>query len=233
MISWSSAHTLTAEMHGGMLMLAFICIMMVALSQLAIAYKTRFPDFLIDVAIKVRGYAEATGFFAAIGGFVGLLLSSYTGMYAWPQETLLLSEEVRNKITLTIFAIVLWAMVLFIRMRFGRGLWTCPKMATVYTVVAMAAMAITGACGSVGAHLTAGESLLDPVWEQLKITISEGFVLQPALAGVMALVGIAGLILSLVFAKKKDLFNVKLGPETCQRFYKWDEPVIHTDQKKE
>lgn len=213
--------------------LAFACIVAVALSQVVVAHRERFPKSLVNLALKVRGYAEATGYVAAVGGLIGLFLSTWTGMYAWPQEDLLLSEEVRNKITLTLFSVALWSMVVFIRMRFGRGLWTCPAMATVYTLVAIAAMAITGATGSVGAHLTKGESLLDPIWDTLRIHITESFVLEPSFAAALALIGIIALVFSLAYAKKTKLFDVDLGPETCQKFFKWDEPTIHTDQRKE
>lgn len=226
MVSMSSLHSLTAEMHGGALTLAFICILAVAVAQVVVAHKKLFGVRLTDIAVKVRGYAEATGYVAAVGGLIGLLLSSWTGMYAWPQEDLLLSEEVRNKITLTIFATVLWGMVVFIRMRFGRGLWACPAMATVYTLIALAAMSVTGATGSVGAHLTKGESLLDPLWDFLNVTITESFVLEPSIAGGIALFSMIGLVLSLIYARRAGLFDVKLAPETCQKYFKWDEPVI-------
>lgn len=226
MVSMSSLHSLTAEIHGGMLTLAFACILAVAASQIVVAYKKRFPKSLVDLAIKVRGYAEATGYVAAVGGLIGLFLSTWTGMYAWPQEDLLLSEEVRNKITLTVFAMALWSMVVFVRFRFGRGLWTCPAMAFVYTLMATVAMAVTGATGSVGAHLTKGESLLDPIWNTLRVEITESFVLQPSVAAVIALLAVVGLMLSLVYGKRAGLFDVRLGPETCQKFFRWDEPTI-------
>lgn len=233
MVSMTSLHSLTAEIHGGMLTLAFACIMAVAVSQVVVAYKKRFPASLVDLALKVRGYAEATGYVAAVGGLIGLFLSTYTGMYAWPQEDLLLSEEVRNKITLTVFAIALWSMVVFIRFRFGRGLWTCPAMAMVYTLVALAAMAVTGATGSVGAHLTKGESLMDPLWDTLRVEITESFVLEPGIATAIAFVSVVVLMFSLMYGKRKGLFEVRLGPDTCQKFFRWDEPTIHTDRRKD
>jgi|GEM_PF-1446190 len=233
MVSMTALHSLTAEFHGGMLTLAFACIMAVAISQLIVGYKKRFPGSMVDMALKVRGYAEATGYVAAVGGLIGLFLSAYTGMYAWPMEELLLPDEVRNKITLTVFSMALWSMVVFIRFRFGRGLWTCPAMATVYTLVALAAMGVTGATGSIGAHLTKGESLMDPVWEFLRVEITDSFVLQPGIALGLAFVAVIILMLSLVYGKKAGLFETKLGPETCQKYFRWDEPTIHTDRRKD
>ncbi|MEW5748652.1 MAG: hypothetical protein AB1793_07740 [Candidatus Thermoplasmatota archaeon] len=233
MVSMSSLHSLTAEIHGGMLTLAFVCIVAVAASQVVVRYRNRFPKSLVDLAMKVRGYAEATGYVAAVGGLIGMFLSTYTGMYAWPLEDLIVPEDVRNKITLTVFSMALWSMVVFIRFRFGRGLWTCPAMAAVYVLVAAAAMGVTGATGSIGAHLTKGESLMDPVWDLLRVEITESFVLQPGIATALALVAVVGLMLALVYGKRAGLFDVKLGPDTCQRAFKWDEPTIHTDQRKD
>ncbi len=148
-------------------------------------------------------------------------------------EELLLPDEVRNKITLTVFSMALWSMVVFIRFRFGRGLWTCPAMAAVYTLVALAAMGVTGATGSIGAHLTKGESLMDPVWEFLRVEITSSFVLQPGVALGLAFVAVIVLMLSLVYGKRAGLFEVKLCSDTCQKYFRWDEPTIYTDRRKD
>ena len=108
MVSMSALHSLTAELHAGFLTLAFICIVIVAVSQIVVRMKKCLPKRLVDLAIKVRGYAEAAGYVGAMAGVVGLLLSAWTGMYAWPQDALLESAVVRNKITLSLYATLLW-----------------------------------------------------------------------------------------------------------------------------
>lgn len=226
MVSMSALHSLTAELHGGMLTLAFACIMIVAACQIAVRLRSRMPKRLVNVAIRIRGYAEAAGYVSAMAGVIGLILSAATGMYAWPSSALIDSPEVRNKIMLTLFATVLWAMVVFIRVRFGRGLWTCPAMATLFVVLTIVSFGVVGMTGSLGAHLTVGESLLDPLWNLVGLDIGKDMTLQPSIAAVLALLAAVGLIVSLLVAKRKDLFSVKLGPETCQKFFKWDEPVI-------
>lgn len=232
MVSMSALHSLTAELHAGFLTLAFLCIMIVAASQIAVRYRSRMPKRLVGLAIRVRGYAEAAGYVGAVGGLLGLLLSAWTGMYAWPASALLDSPEVRNKIMLTVFATVLWSMVVFIRMRFGRGLWTCPAMATVYAALAFVAYGVVGMTGSFGAHLTVGESVLDPLWNFVGVDVGEALALEPSTAAILAILSMLGLVLSLLVAQRKDLFSVRLGPETCQKFFKWDEPVIQPAETK-
>ena len=226
MVSMSALHSLTAELHAGFLTLAFICILIVAVSQVVVRMKKCLPEGMVNLAIRVRGYAEAAGYVGAIAGVVGLLLSSWTGMYAWPQDALLESAVVRNKITLTLYATLLWCGVVFIRTRYGRGLWSCPAMAVLYTAIAFVAYGVLGMTGSLGAHLTVGESLLDPLWEIVGVDVAENIAVEPGSAILAALICVVALVVALYLARRYDLFGVKLGPETCQKYFKWDEPMI-------
>ncbi|HEX9907188.1 MAG TPA: hypothetical protein VGB78_01820 [Thermoplasmata archaeon] len=226
MVSMASLHSLTSELHAGVLTIAFICIVIVALSQFTVRYKSMMPKRLVNAAVRVRGYAEATSYLTAVAGVVFLLLSAWTGMYAWPQEALLDSPTIKNKITMTVFATVLWIGIVFIRTRFGRALWTCPAMAVLYTLLAFAAMGVLGATGSLGAHLTVGESVLDPLWDLFGIDIGHTYAFEATVAAGIALASIAVFLLSLLIARKYDLFAIRLAPETCQKFIRWDEPKI-------
>lgn len=228
MVSMSALHTLTAELHAGFLTLAFICIMMVAVAQVVVRLKNKswMPRRLVSLAIRVRGYAEAAGYVGAALGIIGLLLSAYTGMYAWPQDVLLDSPVVMNKIMFTAFATVLWCGVLFIRARFGRGLWTCPMMAAVYVGLTFVAYGVLGMTGSLGAHLTVGESVLDPLWNLIGMKVDDPIALEPNMASGIAIACAIAFVLSLAVARRYDLFAVKLEPAACQKLFRWDEPTI-------
>src|SRR4030042_2672230 len=127
MVDMSALHSLTSELHAGFLTLSFVCIMAVAGAQIAVRLQNRMPRILVSWAIRTRGYFEAAGYVGAVLGVLGLLLSAWTGMYAWPYDVLINDAIARNKIMLTAFATVMWTGVVFIRTRFGRGLWTCPE----------------------------------------------------------------------------------------------------------
>ena len=94
MVSMSSLHTLTAELHAGFLVLAFIGIGGTFLLQIVV-WKER-PRFLLDLARRVRGYLEAAGIVAALLGVFALLLSAITGSLAWSTDLLLGSPEAMN-----------------------------------------------------------------------------------------------------------------------------------------
>lgn len=227
MVSMSALHSLTAELHAGFLTLAFACIIIVAMAQLTVRYKNRMPKRLVRAAINVRGYTEATGYVGAIAGLIGLLLSAYTGMYAWPQDILLEDAVVKNKIMLTVFSMAFWIGIIYIRTRFGRGLWTCPMMATLYVILTIGGFGLVATTGSMGAHLgTAGSSILDPVWNTLHIDITKTFAVPTVLAAAIAIVSVIAFIIALAVSRNYELFAVKLTPETCSKFFKWDEPVM-------
>lgn len=231
MVTMSALHSLTAELHAGFLTLAIVSILGVAFCQLIVGFQARLPKKLVNFAIKSRGYLEPAGYVGAFVGVIALVLSGWTGMNAWPHDALLESAVIRNKITLTIFGTVLWAMIVYMRIRFGRGLWTCPMMATLYAGLAVVAFGFVAAAGSMGAHLspTVGESILDPLWDLFNINITEDLVLPSTIAGGIALICITLLFISLIVARKYKLLTVELTPETCQKatnIFKWDEPRL-------
>ncbi len=227
MVSIAGLHALTAELHAGFLTLAFACIMIVVASQLVVRLRDRMPKIFVRWAIMVRGYAEATSYLAATAGVLSLIASAWTGMYAWPMDKLLESDIIKNKILLTAYATVLWGGVVFIRTRFGRGLWTCPAMTVVYVGTSVIGFALIAMAGCLGSVITRGESLLEPVYSFVGINIEKAFELQPSLAAGLALASAGMLVGALALARRKNLFDVELSPETCQRFFKWDEPRIH------
>ena len=229
MVSMSALHALTAELHSGFLTLAFACVMIVAGAQIVVRLKKWMPGRFVRWAIVVRGYAEAASYVAAVAGLLGLLLSAYTGMYAWPMSKLLDSGVVRNKILFTTYATVLWGAVVFLRTRFGRGLWTCPAMAFVYVGFAFIAYGFIGMTGSLGAHITQGGSVLDPLWNIVGFRVASTVEVGPQIAAAIAIISALIFVVSLWLARRYDLFSVKLAPETCQKFFKWDEPKMHLD----
>jgi len=227
MVTMSALHALTAELHAGFLTLAFVCIMITALCQIAIRLKDRgMPKSLVNLSYKIRGYTEAAGYVGAALGVIGLLLSAWTGMYAWPEDVLLESGIIRNKILLTAFSTVMWCGIVYIRARFGRPLWTCPYMAALYVALAFVAFGVLGTTGSMGAHITQGGSAMDPLWSIIGFDVTSELSLTSDTSAAVALVSMILIVLSLFAARRYDLFAVKMSPETCPAKVKWDEPRI-------
>jgi hypothetical protein len=219
-------HALTAELHSGFLTLAFFCIIIVAGAQIIVRLRNRMPKRLVHWAIKARGYAEVTSYVAAIGGIAGLIVSAWSGMYAWPIDKLFDNDLIRNKILLTAYATVLWGGVVFIRTRFGRSLWACPAMATVYVAITFVAFGMVAIAGCLGSKIFRDESLLEPLYSLVGLNVDKAFQLDINVAAAVALVSAVALLGSLVLARRKNLDTVRFAPETCQKVFKWDEPAI-------
>jgi hypothetical protein len=226
MVDMSDYHSLTAELHAGMLTLAFVCIMAVAIAQIAVRLRRWMPKTLVSWAVKTRGYFEAAGYVSAVVGILGLLLSAWTGMYAWPYDVLVNDAIVRNKILLSAFATIMWTGVIFIRTRFGRGLWTCSPMATLYVLLTFVSFGVLGTTGSMGAHITKGGSAMDPIWNFVGYQVTSDLILDSNIAALVAIASMGVIVLSLFVAKRYDLFQVRLEAATCQKLFKWDEPRI-------
>ncbi|OGS55757.1 MAG: hypothetical protein A3K60_04310 [Euryarchaeota archaeon RBG_19FT_COMBO_56_21] len=227
MVSMSGLHALSAELHAGMLTLAFACIMIVVASQIVVRLRKRMPKRFVGWAITARGYAEPAGYVAAILGVLALVLSAWTGMYAWPMDKLMELDLVKNKILLTAYSTILWSGVIFIRTRFGRALWTCPYMVWVYVGLAAIAFGMIAVAGCMGSLITRGESLLEPVYEFVGIDIEKAFEMTPDLAAGITLASMLIVIVSMIVARWKNLFDVVLAPETCQKIFNWDEPKLY------
>jgi hypothetical protein len=232
MVGMEALHSLTAELHGGFLTLAAVCIILTALAQIVMHFKDSMPKSFVSAAMRARGYLEATGYVAAIAGVFALLLSAFTGSQTWPLDALMDNAVVRNKIVLTAFATTMWAGVAVIRWRFGRSLWTCPPMAASYTILAIVAMGVTATAGSLGAHLTKGESILDFVWNLAGINVLQDLLLSVDLAMIVSILSIIVIIAVLVVRKLSGINKEQLGPRKCTKWSKWDEPII-TEGKEE
>ncbi|NYT11919.1 MAG: hypothetical protein GKC03_05115 [Methanomassiliicoccales archaeon] len=219
----SSLHTMTAELHTGFLVLAFIGIGGTFLLQI-VCWLER-PKFLLNFARKTRGYLEAAGIVAALLGVVALLLSAITGSIAWSTDMLLGSPEAMNKIVMTAAATTIWAGAVFIRLRFGRGLWTCPAMAGLYAGLSLIGIVLIGITGSMGAHITTGESLLDFLWDLLGFDPSQSMMASDQTAIIIVVISAIIIVGCSLIAIRSGLSKQSFRCETGTCSY-WDEPRI-------
>ncbi len=143
-------HTISAELHTGMLVLAFISISLKIIGDKL----GKFP--------KATQVLEQTAYVSALTGFLFLIVSAITGFtQTWPREALLASPLVLNKILFTEFAIVFWTIFLLIRWKYGADLWKSLKLKTLYVSMALGGFLSITLTGSMGGHVAKKESLLD------------------------------------------------------------------------
>lgn len=224
MVAMTALHALTAELHSGFLTMAFAGIFLTFLCQLAISWEKRMPAFLVRWAYSLRGYTEAAGIVGALLGVIILVVSGYTGYNAYGDANAILDVAItRNKIMLTIFATILWGSVVVIRLTFKRKLWTSFEMSGLYTLVALAAYGLTALTGSMGGHITKGESFIDPILNSIGLDYTKPIEFDTTLMTIAALIGIGALIMALVQIRLNNLWAIRPGANDGN-LRTWSEP---------
>lgn len=152
-IAW---HVITAELHTGMLTLAFASTLIRLVGSWVVTGNAVWRGL-------VR-LADPTAYLAAIGGLLALLASIVTGLtYTWPVEVLLTSSVVLNKIALTIFSTTFWLLFVVTRTIYGPRLWGQGRLRWASVVLAAGGFLNLMLVGSTGGHLAGKRSMLDGI----------------------------------------------------------------------
>jgi hypothetical protein len=219
-VSLSAFHAVTVELHSGMLALAAFCIV---LMLFAAFYKRTFKNrgkkfggFLKKASV----YAEPTAYLAAIGGVIGMILSSITGylivagMYNTPSEALINSPPTMNKIMVSMIALELWIAFVVVRSWYGKRMWNIKSLAATYLFIGVIAFGFTMIAGSMGGHMTGKGSILDPMLQFLGISYNNTWVVSMDAAFLLLAAVNIFVVASVIFyvymsrsAKKKSVKN--------------------------
>ena len=171
-IAW---HLITAELHTGMLTLAFAS----AIIRLVGIHVTADQPVWRGL---VR-LAEPTAYLAAIGGLLALIASIITGFsYTWPLEVQLTSSVVLNKIAITAFSTTFWLLFLVTRTVYGPRLWDHARPRWAYAALATGGFLTLMLAGSTGGHLAGKRSMLDGILHALGVNTHLLFTLSTAAA---------------------------------------------------
>ncbi|MFQ6127027.1 MAG: hypothetical protein ACE5R6_20820 [Candidatus Heimdallarchaeota archaeon] len=212
----SVLHTITAELHVGMLTLAAFCIILIVVTKLylKISRSLRWEFAVLGglrarlnrLAEKIIEYAEPTSVVATLGGVIALVVSAYTGFLMAPAGTMVYSPLLMNKVMISIFALEFWVILLIIRAKYGRKIWNHSPLSMVYTVIGLTAFLFTVVSGSLGGHLAGKGSALDPLYNLVGVNPENFFALGTF--GIYALIGICilvGILFAYIYRKPKKV----------------------------
>lgn len=188
----SSDHIILAELHTGMLVLAGLCILAIALVKLVPGLKKISP--------KALALLDPTSYVAATAGTIMLVIGGSVGIFIGSLTSLLTIPAAENKVMFAIFALNLWLVVVVIRTKFGSGIWNARGLSAMYTLATLAGLGFLTITGCESAHLTGTISPFDPLWQLLGLDLSRSLVVFPVLVsyiiiGAMVSITVATLVL--------------------------------------
>jgi hypothetical protein len=195
-------HSVTIELHGGMLTLAFICIAIKVIDILWGRFLGDKGGFLRRILIKASEYSSPTILLAAIGGVIGLLLSAYTGASLVPAGTLSTSPITLNKVMVTVVAVQLWTFMIVFNLSFGEKAWDGRNRRLIMVLSGGLGyfFSITG--GSIGGTMAGKVSIMEPLWEFLGVDLHASWILSMEILYIIVGIVSVGGILLVIFSSK-------------------------------
>ncbi len=196
MFDLRAIHSVTVELHGGMLTLAFACIAIKVIDILWTRFLGERGGILQRTLRKASEYSTPTILLAAIGGVIGLLLSGYTGSQLVPSDSFTTSPITLNKVMVTIIAVELWSVMILFNIAHREKAWE-GKGNALFMVLSGGTgyfFAITG--GSLGGTMAGKVSIMEPLWEFLGVDLHASWILGYDLLLILVLiVNILGVLL--------------------------------------
>lgn len=189
-------HGLVVELHTGVAVFAFIALLVMFLTDIAVRGKP--PSELVQT---IRRDADSIAYLGAIAATFFLILSGITGYVIEPYAVMARTPLLLNKSLTALGALYFWAAFAFIRFWYGSGLWRKLGLYALAFITAILAIIFTALAGSIGAELSPyGQSVMDPVYkalginfEKLTLTQNDVYLTLGAMIVVIVLVGAASL----------------------------------------
>lgn len=166
MLTW---HDFIVELHTGVTVFVVIAVVMRILVDLTHMSKT-------TVSAQVQELRQGTDFVAYAGSIVAvffLILSGITGYLVLPYSTLSSQAIYLNKSLTALGALYFWSAFAFLRFWFGPGIWERKGLYAFEVITAIFGLLFTTLAGSIGAELTVGQSVLQPVYNALSINFHQ------------------------------------------------------------
>ncbi|MFQ5883506.1 MAG: hypothetical protein ACE5IO_00230 [Thermoplasmata archaeon] len=197
-----AVHSVTIELHGGMLTLAAVCIGIKVLDMFWGRFLGEKGGILRRVLRKASEHSTPTILLSAIGGVVGLALSGITGSALMPFETLSRSPIGLNKIMVTAFAMEFWCIMIAMNVAYREDVWKNRQMATMMVLTGGLGYLFSITGGSIGGTMAGKESIMEPVWYLLGVDLHSSWILSSDIVIVLLVaVNVVGILL-IVFSDR-------------------------------
>jgi hypothetical protein len=186
MLTW---HDLVVEFHTGVVVFVIFAIALRVVVDLGQRGKTTTSANVLEV----RQGTDFAAYAGAVLAVVFLILSGTTGYLLQPYSDLVSQPILLNKAFTALAALFFWMAFAFLRYWSGPRMWEKRGLYVLAVITALFGLLFTTVAGSIGAQLSIGQSVVDPVYSALSIDMRH-LTLQPIDVEITAALIIVGIV---------------------------------------
>jgi hypothetical protein len=197
LVSMTILHAFVVEEHSGIVVFVFAAIIF----RLLVDLRVRNGAASGRVS-AIRQGADVISYMGALAAVIFLVLSAITGYLIQPFSVLVSQPILLNKSLTALGALFFWAAFLVLRYEVGPSMWQDRELYAIGVITATLGFAFTAITGSIGAELTLGHSVMDPVYQALSLNLRV-WTLQPIDIGITVVLVLIGIVLAVVVRRAR------------------------------
>jgi len=171
MLTW---HDLVVEFHTGVVVFVIFAIAL----RVVVDLRKRGKATASARVLEIRQGTDFVAYVGSVLAVVFLILSGTTGYLLQPYSELVTQPILLNKAFTALAALFFWMGFAFLRYWSGPTMWGKKGLYALAVVTALLGLLFTTIAGSIGAQLSIGQSVVDPVYKALSINTRQ-LTLQP------------------------------------------------------
>lgn len=203
MVTW---HDLVVEFHTGVVVFVILALVL----RLCVDLGKPKGAAVSGLTTEIRQGTDFVAYFGSVFAVIFLVLSGATGYLIEPYSTLVSQPIYLNKAFMALGALYFWSAFAFIRYWSGPSMWEKRGLYALALVVAFFGLLFTTLAGSVGAELSIGQSVLDPVYKALSLNFHQ-ITLQQIDVELTGVVLVLAIIVAAVWPSRKDAAKPSKG----------------------
>jgi len=190
-------HGMVVEEHTGIVIFIILSLVIRVLGDLT---KSKIK-MVSDQIPTIHSASDTIAFYGSAAAIFFLIVSGVTGYLIQPYSSITSEPILLNKSLFALAALFFWCAFFFNRYWFGPNLWSHRGLYLVQIVTALLGVTCIALAASIGAELTLGQSVLEPVYNYFNFSWSN-FMLGTLEIGVTAVLVVIGIAIALVLKPK-------------------------------
>ena len=155
-------HALVVEEHSGIVVFVILALGLRVLTDVLVRGKA--PSARVQA---IRHGSDLVGYVGSFTAVIFLVLSGITGFLIQPYSALVSSPILINKALVALVALFFWCAYFFVRFKAGPDLWQRKGLYLAEVIAAVLGFIFTALAGSIGAELSLGQSVFDPLYSMI------------------------------------------------------------------